>query len=87
MFDGKHEENLCIREKLLHLHHSHKVTKGMKNKTVYMYSSVRLNKTLHVVPKKRRRRVAWSSMFCGGRPCNSMMQANCSTSFSPGNRG
>ena len=44
-------------------------------------------KLFYCVPKKSLLLVACSSMFCGGRPITSMIQANCSTSFSPGNSG
>lgn len=39
------------------------------------------------LPKNNRRRVAWAMSSSGGVPNNSIMQANCSTSFSPGNKG
>lgn len=39
------------------------------------------------LPKKRRLRDAWAMTLSGGAPNTSMMQANCSISFSPGNVG
>lgn len=46
-----------------------------------------LNVFFFKLPKKRRRLVAAAMMSSGGGPKTSIKQANCSNSFSPGNRG
>ena len=55
--------------------------------TTLVYRGTGEMTTLVYRPKKRLLLVAWSRTFPLGRPRTSMIQASCSTSFSPGNKG